>query len=304
MQRRCVDEGGAEIKVKVFNGANQLFFMKTKRMYPAIVAVLAVLSLALVVAVVDQRQAMSGYYPKGGGIVVSQLGGAESWGNIGGAFAQQQVTDKALFVSGSATASDTPDKVTITFSIETLDASAAKSQADNAQSAAAVRAALVAKGIAAADIQTTGYTLSEYREYNRITSQYDFKGFKTIHSMKIELTDINKAGEMVDAAVSGGATRITGIYFGLSDARLAALRVQALKSAAEDARLRGDSIASGLGLEISRVMSASESYSYAPSYRNYAAQDSSAGASAPAPTEITPGDVSVSASVSVVFLLA
>lgn len=268
--------------------------MVSIKVFSALAAVFIVTTFALLTAINDQRQEIFASSSP-----VTKLSSAFGDSLIPGAFAQE-VTDNALFVSGSATASANPDKVTIHFSVETQDNSAQKSQQDNAATTAAVRSALTAIGISADSIETTGYTLYQDRQYDYEYRRYIDNGFKTIHTMKVELADTSRAGEVIDAAVSGGANNINSVSFGLSDSKLEELRLQALEAAAENARERADSIAEGLGVSINRVMSATESSSPGPVlYRSYAvAEDSAAGA---VPTEVTPGEISVTATVSVVF---
>ncbi len=267
------------------------------KVFIAFAAVFVVVTFALLTAVNDQRQAV--YLGSRETKVVPSL--ADSF--MGSAWAAEEVTDNTLFVSGSATASASPDKVTIHFSVSTDDESAQVSQQENADISASVRSSLIAKGLEAEDIETTGYSLSELREYDYERRTYIDKGFRTVNSMKIELSDIGKAGEMIDAAVSGGANRITGVYFGLSDSKMQELRLEALKAAGENAVERADSLAEGLGVSVTRLMSATEGYTSVPSptYRSYAVEDAAMAGEAAVPTEVTPGDISVTATVSAVF---
>jgi uncharacterized protein YggE len=270
------------------------------KIYLGAVAILMIAVASLLVAVDDQRQLIY-LNPSSGTRISSPAGELASWGGVW-AQSDGSLTDNTLYVSGSAVASDNPDKVTIYFSVETQDNSALVSQQQNAQITSAVRSALVAKGIASDSIETTGYSLYQAREYDPDYRKYINQGFKTTHSMKVELSDISRAGEIIDAAVSGGATTVDSVSFGLSDSKLEQLRLSALETAAENARKSADSIADGLGVSIKRVMSASEGYSYTPVTRTYAMEDVASGGAAS--TEITPGDISVTSTVNVVFEIA
>ncbi len=265
----------------------------------AFAAVFVVVTLSLLVAVNDQRQAI---YE---GVQKTSVSPSFMDSFVGSAWAEE-VTDNTLFVSGSATATSSPDKVTIQFSVTTSDSSAQVSQQENAQLTAAVRSALIAKGISADDIETTGYSLYMDREYNYETRTYIEKGYKTVHSMKVEMSDTTRAGELIDAAISGGANSIDGIYFGLSESKLQALSLQALEAAGANANEKAGALAEGLGVEVTRLMSASEGYTYSPSpVRSYtleeAAMDS---AGSGVPTEVTPGQISVSATINAVYEIA
>lgn len=272
--------------------------MMPTKLFMAFAAVFVVVTLSLLVAVNDQRQAV---YVNNAGTKLRMASFADSF--MGSAWAAETVTDKTLFVSGSATASAAPDKVTIQFSVVTDDDSAQVSQQENAEKTAAVRQALIAAGIPAADIETTGYSLYQMRDYNYQTGATIEKGYRTSHSMKVEISDISQAGSVIDAAVSGGANAVDGVYFGLSDEKTEELTMQALEAAGKNAKDKADSVATGLGVTVSRLMSATEGYTYVPLYSSYdMVKAESAGSGAP--TSVTPGDISVTATVSAVFQIA
>jgi uncharacterized protein YggE len=269
--------------------------------YIAVVGVLLIVIAGLFYGLGEQREMI--YVNPSGGARLTIPGGMESLGSFGSAMAQvTEISDNTLFVSGSATASDNPDKVTISFSIETESLSALTSQQENARITADVRAALIAKGLDSDSITTTSYYLGQLTEYNSVTRKYESKGFKTTHSIKVELSEISRAGEIIDAAVSAGANRVSSVYFGLSASKTEDLRMDSLKSASENAREKAEAIAEGLGVTITRLISVSEGYSYTPVYRSYAMDATVAeGGGSSVPTEITPGDISVSSYVNAVF---
>ncbi len=276
--------------------------MVSTRVFLSVVVVFAVVTVGLLAGLNEQRS-MIFLNPSPGARISTAF--SEGSAMFGGVLAAEQVADNTLFVSGSATASDNPDQVTIMFSVETDDTSARVSQQENAGITSDVRAALIAQGIDPEDIETTGYSLSQIREYEPESRKYVDKGFRTTHSMQVEISDIDRAGDIIDAVVLAGANRINGVYFGLSESRMEGLRMAALKAASENARERADAIADGLDITIIRVMSVSEGYSYSPSVRAFAMEDSAVGEGSPAPsTEITPGMVQVSSNVNVVFEIA
>jgi uncharacterized protein YggE len=274
--------------------------MVSTRMFLGVVTVFAVVAAGLLAGLNEQRS-MIFLNPSSGARISTAF--AEGSGMLG-VLAAEQVADNTLFVSGTATASDNPDQVTIMFSVETDDTSARVSQQENARITADVRAALISQGIDSEDIETTGYGLSQLREYVPESRKYVDRGFRTTHSMSVEISDIDKAGNIIDAAVLAGANRINGVYFGLSEGKTEELRMAALKAASENARERANAIADGLDITITRVMSVSEGYIYTPSVRLYAMEEMAAGDSSVASTEITPGLVQVSATVNVVFEIA
>jgi len=208
---------------------------------------------------------------------------------------------KTLSVSGSVTKMVTPDKVDIVLSVETLDKLASKSQSNNALIAEAVRKALSDAGVNNSDIKTISYSVYEDFEWNGVLEKSVSVGYRTSNQIQVTLTDITKAGKVVDAAVGAGANRVSSIAFGLSDAKELEVRKTALADASATAKTKANSIASGLGITIGKVYSISESsYGYTPNYKEYDVMASSAEGAAPK-TPISAGDVEVNATVSVQF---
>ena len=70
--------------------------------------------------------------------------------------------------------------------------------------------------------------------------------------VEVRVDDINRAGEVLDAAVGSGATSVSGVRFDLKD-RSAAER-DALRKAVADARGRADAAAAGAGMRVDRVV--------------------------------------------------
>ena len=264
-----------------------------------IIAVMIVVSLGLTLAVIDQQATIGKYkIPSNGGIRTSALDSSGSWGSAWAA----EVQENTLFVSGSAAASADPEKVTIMLSVETDSLSALTSQEENAEKISAVKSAIMAKGIPVDKIETTSYNLDQLREYNSGLRKYDYNGYRTTHTLKIEVTDIDVAGSIIDAGVTAGANNVNSVRFGLTDATMNRLKMEALEAAAINAREKADAIGKGLGISVTRVMSANEGYTYAPSYQNmYAGSADMASGASGIPTDLTPGSISITANLNVVF---
>jgi|GEM_PF-861938 len=272
--------------------------VKTNAILGALLAVAVIISLGLGYAVIDQRAMIGDYKTGSGGIRTYSAQSESGWGSVRAA---EEVQENTLFVSGAASASADPEKVTIIMSVETESLSASSSQQDNAQKMATVRGALVSSGIEADSIETVSYTLGQIREYNQATRKYEYKGFKTTHTLKVDVENIDNAGSVIDAGVSAGVNVVNSVSFGLSDETIDELKMQALEAAAKSAREKADAIGRGLGISVTRVLSASEGYAYSPSVSTYNMAGDAAAGSAAEPTEITPGSISITANVNVVF---
>jgi len=222
--------------------------------------------------------------------------GAQPTGQAADATGQNRLID----VTGTYTVVVDPDEANVYFGVEKDSNTAADAQKDVANRMAAIRSALALKGIASSDIETSSYSVNKkYDWVNGITVD---RGYTALHVIKVKVRDTSKVGAVIDAAVGAGADKVNRIEFGLSDAKKAELKKQALTEAAKNARMQADAIASGLGVKITGVESASTTtYSYQPYPMYGGAVMAESVARDDAPTEIDPKSVSMSATVSVTF---
>lgn len=210
---------------------------------------------------------------------------------------------KTLSVSGSVTKMVAPDKVDIVLSVETLDKSAQKSQSDNAVLADKVKGSLESLSSVRAEVKTLSYSVNEEFEWNDLTKKSESIGYRTVNQIQVTLkgADVARTGSIIDVAVEAGANRVSGITFGLTDARELDIRKDALTEASTVAKEKAASIASGLSVAVGKVHSISESsFYYTPNYRSY---DAAAGSvsEAKVSTPISAGEIEVNATVSVSF---
>ena len=115
---------------------------------------------------------------------------------------------------------------------------------------------------------------------------------------------MDKAGEYIDAAVGAGANSVNSLQFGLSDAKQITERNKALVAAVAAARADADSVASALGVKIVSTGTVSVDQSrYAVSYNSVetAALKADAASGASVPTTIQSGELTTTATVSVVY---
>jgi len=119
--------------------------------------------------------------------------------------------------------------------------------------------------------------------------------------LKIVTTDLDKVGNYVDTAVDNGATRINTINFGLTDKKKKEVNGEAMIIASDAAKEKAEALATNLGVRLGNIASVSESsFDYIPFVtRQFAVAEASVAADVP--TEISPQDVTVRATVNVAF---
>jgi hypothetical protein len=205
-----------------------------------------------------------------------------------------------IHVSGSGSVVGTPDRAQLTFAVETENADVKTAQSDNAVQMTKVIDALVAAGVPREQMKTTGYSIYPvYQDSTGLLNQ-KIQTYRVTNTLQVTLKDVNQTGNVIDTAVSNGINTANSIQFMLSDEQALALRAEALKKAVTSARADADVVAAALGVNITGTQSADISQGYTPVvYDNY--QAGAATAKSVVPTPIQPGDVTVTAQVSIIY---
>lgn len=220
--------------------------------------------------------------------------------------------EHTIDVSATATDYVDPDMLVLSFTVENEAEDATESQAMTASEINAVKASLSGFGIKDEDIKTTRYSVDVVRESHYIcqnqTSKtdcyYDYviTGYKTTHSIQVNVYNLEQGGDIVDSAAGAGA-EVDYISFTLKPETRDAVGNRLLEEASAKAKTKAQSIAKGIGATVGDAFSASSGYEYYPAYsRSYDTMAYAEGAVAPAPsTDLSGGQIEVTASVSASF---
>jgi uncharacterized protein len=166
---------------------------------------------------------------------------------------------------GVAVIKAVPDLISVYFSVDTTGTTSEIATDKNTEIVDNLVTALIKQGFERSEIQTTSFNVYPDYDYSSMGTP-TLKGYKATHSITVQMSssDSAKIGDVVDAGVSAGAG-ISYINFELSQEKQNEYKAQALKSAAEDARLKASSIAEGLGKKLGGLVSTSESsFNYYP----------------------------------------
>lgn len=209
-----------------------------------------------------------------------------------------------ISVNGQSEIEAFPDLVGVYFNIETQGSTSEEATKENSEIVEELKNSLVIKGFDREDIKTQNFNV--YPDYDWINGKRVAKGYKATHSLKIELStdDTSKIGEAIDAGVEAGSG-ISYINFELTKEKQNEYKAQAIKQASEDARIKAEAMAKGLGQELGKLVSVSDSgFDYYP-WRIYGAVEeaSEVAIAKEATTDIQPGEQKITARVSAVFKL-
>nr|WP_321351354.1 SIMPL domain-containing protein [uncultured Methanoregula sp.] len=221
------------------------------------------------------------------------------------AAADDTANDHVIHATGNGNVIGTPDRAQITFSVQTENADVKVAQADNAQKMNNVINALVNSGIPRDALKTTGYNIYPvYDDSTKSIFDQKVKTYRVTNTLTVTLHDVSKTGDVIDIAVANGINQADSIQFMLSDEQSQVLRTQALQKAVIRARSDADTVAAAMGTNVTGVKNADVSGGYSPVlYQNYQYDSGAAMKSVAAPTPIQPGDITVTATVTITYTI-
>jgi uncharacterized protein len=215
------------------------------------------------------------------------------------AFAQTERYEKStLEAVGKGEVKIKPDVAYLTLSVETTAKKASDAVRDNAEKMKNVLDKLKSQIGKEDKITTTGYTLSPIYEYNDKIKESQLTGYRASNGVVVDIKNLDNIGKLIDSATQVGANRVDSLSFD-TDKREEYKR-QALAQAVQDARVTADTVARASGVKIVRILRISPSFEVPrPVVRELGFAKMAATQAAPTPIE--PGELTVSATVNIVF---
>lgn len=211
------------------------------------------------------------------------------------AAAQQAPPGPPVIVThGDATIKRAPDQAWVSIAAETRAATAAEAQRTAAEAMKSVQSAIAKAGLPADAVKTTAYSLQPDMQYTDGRSRV--RGYIARNQIEVRVDDMAKLSPVIDAAGSSGASSMSGLRFDLRD-RAAAER-EALSNAVRDATARARALATGGGVALGAILRIEDSADVRPPMP-YMARTMTAEAGAQTP--ISPGEVEITAQVTVTF---
>lgn len=160
--------------------------------------------------------------------------------------------NRYITISSDGTVKVTPDAVRLNATVSVVAGTSKEALAQSSTSAAAVRAALIAHGVATKDISTQSLTV--YPEYNYTTDKGSVLiGYRGSQNFTVVLHNATNAGAVVDSVVGAGGdnVQISGVTPYVLDSTKAT--VSARSVAVKSAKAKAASYASLLGVKLGKV---------------------------------------------------
>lgn len=181
-----------------------------------------------------------------------------------------------------------PSYAILTVNVATRAIVAVEAASQNARRVPDVMNGLRSAGLADKDIATSGYRLEQNYEYPR-NAEPKPAGFTATTTIRAEVRPLENLGKAIDAAISGGATGVSGIQFLASNTEEA--RRSAMAEAVRQARTEAEVIARAAGGTLGRLIALNSGGVSQPNPRdmNYAVLTSDMSPPPPPPTS-SPGN--------------
>jgi len=209
--------------------------------------------------------------------------------------AQQAESDgQTIDVAASGQAQAEPDQAVLRVAVVATGDDADTVRERLAENVSQMQAALTEAGVPDDQIRTVAFNIAQ--RYDPETDEP--RGFEGVHAFEVTLSNVSRAGTVIDAAVANGADRVDSVELTLSEDRRREVRADALRDAMANARSDADVLAESADLQITGVHSVSTGdVSFQP-FRTEALEADAGGEGA---TTIDPGPVTVSAQVQVTY---
>ncbi|HCF49236.1 MAG TPA: hypothetical protein DER60_03070 [Syntrophomonas sp.] len=213
-----------------------------------------------------------------------------------------QYSGPVVVVTATGTTTVAPDQARISLGVVTSNKDLALAQSENNQNTQKVIAAVQTMGIDKSHIQTSSFNIYPQYDYNTRSTGV-LIGYQVRNEITIVVKDISKAGSILDGAVQAGANNVN--YVSFEKANLDAAENEALLKAIARGHDKAQLIASAAQMSLGDLLNISEGYN-ATIYPNVAniAMDSAKGmGGAVNSVPISPGELKVNATVTMVYQL-
>jgi uncharacterized protein len=155
-----------------------------------------------------------------------------------------------VVTSGEAVVRHAPDRAFLTVTVEARAKSPRDAQRQNAEAMTAVQQRLTAARVPKDAVRTLGYGLEQ--EFDFIQGRRVPREFVARNAIEVRVDEVARVGELLDVAVQGGATSVSGVRFDVQDREK--IERNALRLAVVDARSRAEAAAAGAGRTVDRII--------------------------------------------------
>ncbi len=204
----------------------------------------------------------------------------------------------SIIVTGNAEVHAAPDEATVRLGVSKQASTAAAAQSAANEVAQGILAGVTGLGVRREQVQTSQLTLYPVYQQQKPGSDEEPRvvAYRAANTVNVRLTNLSLVGPVIDSGLKAGSNQVEGVFFSLKND--AASREQALRQAVREAREKAQSIAAALDVTLGPVFTVEEGgVSIRPPQPLGAVALMARRVDVATP--VSPGEVSVSASVTV-----
>jgi uncharacterized protein len=157
-----------------------------------------------------------------------------------------------LVVSSSHEIEVPADRAHLTVTVESRGRTSQSAASENAKVQTAVLDAIRRAGVASAQLRTQAVTVTPEYQYPKEGGRPTVVGYQGRNVVSVEIRELSRIGQVIDAALGAGATSIAGPRFALSAPDSA--RREALDAAVRKAGADATVMARAAGVQLGRVL--------------------------------------------------
>ena len=175
--------------------------------------------------------------------------------------ASAQTTDPpSIVVSGEGVMKVAPDQAWVRIGTESRSKVSKEAQQRNAEVMTAVQQKLTALAIPRDAVRTVGIDLQPEFDYQN--GRQTLRGYLARNTIEVRIDDFAKVGDVLDAAVSSGATNVHDLRFDVKNRD--AVEQRALQRAVEEGMAKANTIAAAAKRGVDRILRIEESFQSGP----------------------------------------
>jgi uncharacterized protein YggE len=244
-------------------------------------------------------------------LVISDRGyRAQNGGCVGQTSASEYRNVK---VTGTADVKVAPDQVVITLGVETRNSKLVSAKSENDKVVKRVLAVAKAGGVKDDRIQTEYVQINPMYQYESGSSNQSLRGYSATQTIAITLADVQKFEDLLSKLLEAGANYVYDVQFQTTDLRK--YKDQARELAIQAAKEKSEALAGELGQRSGQPINVVEEqntsrswygYGWGSRYGDVGSSNTTyevSGGSLPEGMTVAPGQISVTATVTVTFEL-
>ncbi len=199
-------------------------------------------------------------------------------------------------ISGEGKVLAKPDIAQVNLSVLSDAASVVLAQKDNTDKMNKIIKAMKGLGIKEEDLKTASYNISPRYQY--LAGKSTIIGYEVTQALEVKIRDLDKVGDILGQAAALGANQVGSLTFTFDNPEK--LQSEARQKAIVDAKKKAEDLAGGLGVQLGKIVSFSESVSGEPNPIYYAAEKMGVGGGGTAP-EIQTGQNEIQVNVTLAY---